>query len=552
MIRQEFSRNELDYKARILCIKNVPGTDKYDLLIRLVEDMMRDSNFARWSGDNTRYTVLDGYTFRLFNGEYYETVCSVDVIRVISDFLRENGVGMGLLMKLSKMIHTAVVNCVRMKVLQPRPTLMCFRNGVVDFAKNGRLMLHSHSPKYDVVKKYDFDFDLMSYRRCPIWKNFLGEPNPNANWDCNLDGVLPELTKRRQLQMFLGSLLLDRTKVSFEYFMILQGDGGNGKGVIYKVLEGLFGRDEVSPLDLSHFSKSGDEKLRAAANLEGKRLMYCPEEHIKNPKTLRFIKSLASGEPIPMRRIGGNIETVSSPPIIMFNTNHRWKTSDFLDSEDVNDKSMLRRVKIINFERTVPVERRDTMLADRLMNEKAGIFAWIVKGFLELKKNRYRMPESKDGEIDLLLEKARANVSIDGKDVSGIVALYLERKKTYAQYQVGSYRLEVTFDQLYNNFMDFCKKEGLDGVSKQKFGRDLGIFGFEKDKSQQTGRMSYTVYCTDMDITQRYLIHVPTIIDEVNATLFQGEEITDTEFDEYVIEVEKAIKEEKRKEAENG
>jgi putative DNA primase/helicase len=519
----------------ILRIKGV--IDKYDLIVDLAVDIVKRSNIAISMSDSKVYSPMDGYTFRIFNGVYWERCYSKDLMYVLEKCLRSGGITMAMLFRLERAILSRVVTTVRDKRLRPRLTLMCFRNGVVDFneaCSGKKLMLHKFSPEYDVVKQYDIKFDLDA--ECPLWENFLGIPSGRSQ---NLDGMLPERAKRKQLQTFLGSLLLDRSKVKFEYFMILQGNGANGKGVIFQLIQNLFGADEVSTLELSNLMKSGDEGMRAAASLDGKRVLYCPEEVVvRNAKNLTFLKSIVSGEPIQARSLGENIKTVT-PPVVMFNTNHRFKTSEFFNDEDSKDISMLRRVNIINFERSVPAGQRDTMLAQRLMNERNGIFAWIVKGFMDLKRNRWKMPETAQGQVDLVIEKARNDIEVDGNKVSGIVALYLD-KKCSVPYDTGvSVRIAVPFNQIYNNFTDFCRNEGLDAVSDKKFARDLSVMGYKKTKVQKGGAILYNIYCTDEDIARNYAAHLPSLLEEAKATIFGGVELDEElEFEDETVEIE--------------
>ena len=88
---------------------------------------------------------------------------------------------------------------------------------------------------------------------------------------------------------------------------------------------------------------------------------------------------------------------------------------------------------MLNFDKTIPVEKRDTMLAERMRAEHAGIMAWIVKGLCELKKNNWRMPENLGGKIDMKLERIRSTVmGKDGKLVDGSISEYFKYKECLA------------------------------------------------------------------------------------------------------------------------
>lgn len=172
-----------------------------------------------------------------------------------------------------------------------------------------------------------------------------------------MDGVLPEKHKRRILQMFLGACLVNRKNISFEYFLILQGTGANGKSVIYRVLKDMFGEDEILNIKMSQFARGGDEQLRAAYSMSRKRLMYCTESNRGDFRDMSIIKAISSGEPIACRGIGGNITMMQRPPIMLCNSNYRWQPKDFLNRDDPDDESMQRRALVLNFDKTIPVEK---------------------------------------------------------------------------------------------------------------------------------------------------------------------------------------------------
>lgn len=500
-------------------------------ITRMVGDIVMDSSLCYFDRDNTGFLRGGLRTFRVFNGRYYEQVNERFVCQGMKEFLEMLGISPLIVLRLDKRINDTVVTYCLGKILKPRMTLMCFKNGVVDFAlpfKDDKYPeLKEFSREYDVIKQYDFNYNTRAHRKCTLWKDFLGEPYVSHRPKRNMMGVLPERIKRQQLQMFLGSCLMDRSEHSFEYFMILQGDGANGKSVIFRVLRDLFGREEVSPIDLSQFSKVGDEKLRAAATLEGKRLMFCPEENIKSAKTFNFIKQLASGESMSARKIGGNIGEVESPPILMLNTNHKWTIGDFVPQEDMRDKSMLRRVQIINFEHSIPVAARDTNLSRRLSEEKEGIFSWILLGFVNLKKNRYRMPESMQDRIEVMLDRAKKSIKVGDKDVNGSLVLYLERKGMHKDEGEGWHKNTYKTEDIYKNYCHFCENEGLEPISPNKFGRDMNSIGFERWKNDRSNggdnKVYYHFWIENERIADNFLLHVPTLVDEADCLLFEGE-----------------------------
>lgn len=67
----------------------------------------------------------------------------------------------------------------------------------------------------------------------------------------------------------------------------------------------MFGQEEILNIKLGQFAKGGDESLRAAFSMDGKRMMFCTESTKRDFADTSTIKALSSGEPIACREIGG-------------------------------------------------------------------------------------------------------------------------------------------------------------------------------------------------------------------------------------------------------
>lgn len=467
------------------------------------------------------------FSYYMFNGKFFEKV-AYDVIEVGLESWLE-GMGVGALDRNRRSMYTymcTILSRIRDRVLKPDLSVMCFENGVVDMS---RPRLEPFSPRFDVVKMYPFRYDRREIYKCHVWKSFLGEA-----WlpKQDIDGVLPERDKRRLLQMFLGSCLVNRKDISFEYFMILQGTGANGKSVIYRVLQDLFGQDEILNIKLGQFAKGGDEQLRAAFSMDGKRLMYCTESTRSDFVDTSTLKAISSGEPIACREIGGNITMMQRPPVMICNSNYRWKQADFLNRDDPEDMSMQRRAVIVNFEKTIPTEKRDTLLAERMKAERAGIFAWIVKGMLELKKNGWKMPETVSGKIDERLNRMRSTVTADdGRLIDGSVSEYLRYKKCWPVPSESRVKVLLSATELKRNYDRFCKRAGVVPVSQRKLSMDVLSMGYERKQTAGKGNAStYTLWCDDAAIAGNFMRHVPNIAEDVKSSLYIGFEYTDEEF----------------------
>lgn len=506
------------FKDISLIKSNPERVDRYG---RRIPEMFREGFGV------VRYPGSPEAALFVFTGKIYERVDKMVIYDAVDRWLESMGVS-ALDRNNKNMWYYMgrIVNVIRDHELRPELSVMCFENCVVDM---NNLKVYSHSPRFDCIKMYPFKYDRKEIFNCHTWKAFLGEAWLPSQ---ELDGVLPEKHKRRILQMFLGACLVNRKNISFEYFLILQGTGANGKSVIYRVLKDLFGDDEILNIKLSQFARTGDEQLRAAYSMDGKRLMYCSESNRGDFKDMSIIKAISSGEPIACRGIGGNITMMQRPPVMLCNSNYRWKPEDFLNRDDPEDESVQRRAIVVNFEKTIPADRRDTLLAEKMKSEQAGIFAWIVKGLCELKKNGWRMPETLGGKIDAKLNRIRSTArGLNGKVVDGSVSEYLKYKHCSPEKREESVLLEYTASEIKKNYDRFCKKNGVVGVSLRKLGIDLLSLGYERKKSSEKNYTSvYTLWCDDLEIAEHFMGHVPNVAEATKSELYEGWDYTDEEF----------------------
>jgi phage/plasmid-associated DNA primase len=210
---------------------------------------------------------------------------------------------------------------------------------------------------------------------------------------------------------------------------------------------------------------------------------------------------------------------------MLCNSNYRWKIKDFLNKNDPEDDSVSRRALIINFDKTISVENRDTLLSQRLYKERAGIFQWLVRGMKRLRRDKYRISETFDGKMETALAQLHANTfSTAGKKISGSVSEYVKYKKCKDSFQDGLELLSVPVSKFYENYLEFCDLHNVPSVSISKFSIDLGYLGYEKFKDHTRNySMSVKVY-VDGDIRDNFLEHVPMIAEELTMNIFEGDD----------------------------
>jgi phage/plasmid-associated DNA primase len=131
-----------------------------------------------------------------------------------------------------------------------------------------------------------FDFTYRTYEydptaKCPKWLRFLKE-------------VLPEKKARMLLQEFIGLCLV--FDASYHKFLLLVGEGANGKAALTHVLIQLLGPDNVSHVPLEQFGE-----VFAMAPTIGKLANIVSDIGWRRPPGLTYNGwSLPGVEPVPI------------------------------------------------------------------------------------------------------------------------------------------------------------------------------------------------------------------------------------------------------------
>ena len=230
-----------------------------------------------------------------------------------------------------------------------------FRNGMIDLSKKN-LSLLPHDKDVFVTRYLDYDYDPGA--SCPLWRAFLSE-------------VLPDSASRDVLQEFLGAVFIDRSKSKIETMLWLYGDGANGKSVVFDVVLGILGRENVTTRDMRDLCHPTRGQF-AISDIDGKLLNYCSDVQGEFVFT-DLAKKLISGEPTHGERKFENSRIITHLPLFMANTNTLPKIKD-------TSNAWARRVKIIPFNITIPAERQDKSLALKLLAERSGILSWMLEG----------------------------------------------------------------------------------------------------------------------------------------------------------------------------
>ena len=167
-----------------------------------------------------------------------------------------------------------------------------------------------------------------------------------------------------------------------EKFIMLIGNGANGKSVFLAVLEAVCGTENIAGVQPSQF----DRTFRRA-ELHNKLANIVTELSEGEKLADAELKSITSGEPVTVERKYKDPFVMRPYSTCWFGTNHMPKTSDF-------SEALFRRAVIITFNRTFQPHEQNTNLKNELIQELPGILNLALNAYARAIAHGFTIPSS--------------------------------------------------------------------------------------------------------------------------------------------------------------
>ena len=313
--------------------------------------------------------------------------------------------------------------------------LLAVQNGIVDIdalLADREPALISHSPDWFSTVCLPYEFNPTA--PCDRWEDFLHEVQ-DGNGDC-ID----------ILQEFFGLCLVRDT--SFQKFLMLEGEGANGKSVAMTVLRAMLGTENVSHVPLEFFG----DKFRLISTL-GKLANIVAEVGELDRVAEGFLKSFTAGDSMQFeQKFKPTVDAVPTARLAL-SANNRPRFSD-------RSGGLWRRMILIPFGVTIPVERQIRGMATaewwREQGELPGILSWSLQGLLRL-KDQGRFTES--------------------QTVTDAVDDYRRESNPARTFLQENYHANPTgwtpAEDVYSEYRQWCETNGYRPLAAATFGKEI-------------------------------------------------------------------------------
>lgn len=379
-----------------------------------------------WVEHNTNYKFcVDNETFYEYKNGYYSPMHDKSFERMLyesEEFLYLTSA------KIKELMHRISVLTLMEYDKFNAEEILNFKNGIYDIKKD---KFYAHSSKYlsTIRIPYLYDHDAT----CPLWISFLNECLQNNQEYIGL------------LQEFMG-YCLGRDN-SLHKALILTGDGRNGKGTTFRMIEKMVGSENCSSVDIDKLSDQTN-----VINIFGKLINIDGDVNTDARGFESAFRKITGGDSIMAKMLYKNVFSFKPFSKLIIGANElphiADKTHGFYD-----------RLLVIPYEVSF-AGREDRTLEPRLEKEVSGVLNWALEGRRRLyQRGDFKMNKQ---SFDIVDDIKRENnpvfffiddcceIKMQDKDM-----LYTLKSDMYVHYRI------------------YCRNSGYKALSKHRFGREF-------------------------------------------------------------------------------
>jgi len=246
---------------------------------------------------------------------------------------------------------------IKAKEFDEKKGILNVSNGTIDL-RTGELLTWNREDYLTAISETRY----IPEARAPRWERFVNEI-------CDGDAELVHF-----LQVLFGYIITG--EVNLRHFVILQGNGNNGKSTLVETIASVLGSQYSSPIPSNTYygkTKTGAPDA-VLAGLKVFRLVYGSEGEPGERLSTGKCKWMCGNDLVNARKLFDPKPQIYAPqftPLLLTNP---------LPRIDDETDAFWGRLILIPFKRDFRAEGLDKSLKEDLAKEKSGILNWLVKG----------------------------------------------------------------------------------------------------------------------------------------------------------------------------
>ena len=311
-----------------------------------------------------------------YNGLCWKIIPDSDLRQLVHE-LDQKKTKSGKLIQVSKQfidgcLHELMSMCSEPRFFEDQPMGVNCKNGFLEMSYDKKPLLLDHDPNHKQRFVFDAKWDDQDF----IFPGYLKKLLNGCFFGVD-EIVRGQLI--RVIQQILGvSITGIATKLSTPICFIFYGpSASNGKSQILELIRSLLPKDACSSIPPADLGKE-----QYLIELVGKMANLSDELSGANAIRSDKLKAVVTGDTVSGKKVYKPVCSFKPKAIHIFATNVLPNFKGGVD-EGIN-----RRVKVIPFDRSIPVNERVPRIAEKILfNEKDQLFKFAIKGALDVIEN---------------------------------------------------------------------------------------------------------------------------------------------------------------------
>ena len=311
----------------------------------------------------------------------------------------------------------------------------------------------AHSPDYRFMSRLGTEFDPDA--DAPRFREFLRE-------------VVPSESERLKLQEFAG-YTLHHWGHPYHKALFLVGPTASGKSTFLDTINAMLGEGttaSLTPQQMTSERFAGAELFEKWANIRND----IPKATVENTGAF---KEIVAGDPMKAE------EKYKDPFRFEPSAKHLFAANQLPETE-VDDEAFYRRILLVPFPETVPVDERDKHLDDKLQSELPGVLNWAIQGLQRLREQGGFTADRSPGHTADTWQKW-------GDSVSRFASDAVSEATDNA----------IPKSELYKAYLEYCRQESIPSDTQHSMTRGLKQEGFEDGRQYVDGTQQRCVLNID-------------------------------------------------------